>query len=375
MRLLDRYLLREFVPPLVVILCGVLALWISFDLLGRLDGFQEDGLGAADIAEHYFVEVPSLLGEVLMPASLMLALLYSVTRLARHNELVAIRAAGVGTWRLLMPFLAVGLLAAMAVFLGNEWWMPDHQLRQDEIRARHSRADNDAPAHIVKNFQFRNDRSRRAWTIGEYNLLTGHMTNVYIQWPRTTNIVEYIAASTAVPMSSRGFRLTDVRRRIYHVDRRRLVDEELREETVEFPEFEETVEQIASEYQISQLSRKSAIKRPSLSLSLLQNYFELHPNLGERQAALLFTQFHGRIAQPFANVVVVLLVFPFAMPGGRRNIFIAVAGAIAIAFSYFVLQRVGLSLGVSGALPPWFAAWLPNLFFAGIGVVLINRVR
>jgi lipopolysaccharide export system permease protein len=73
--------------------------------------------------------------------------------------------------------------------------------------------------------------------------------------------------------------------------------------------------------------------------------------------------------------VVVLIAIPFGAVGGRRNVFVGVASSILICFVYFVLQQVGLALGTSGSLPPWLAAWFPNLSFGLTGLWLTSRVR
>jgi lipopolysaccharide export system permease protein len=46
-----------------------------------------------------------------------------------------------------------------------------------------------------------------------------------------------------------------------------------------------------------------------------------------------------------------------------------------ICFGYFVLQQLTLALGTGGYLPPWLAAWLPNLTFGLAGLLLTSRVR
>lgn len=91
--------------------------------------------------------------------------------------------------------------------------------------------------------------------------------------------------------------------------------------------------------------------------------------------AWLETQLHARIAAPWTCLVVVLIAVPFAVPSGRQNLFYGVAGSIAIAFVFFVLQRVGFALGQNGRMVPWLAAWLPNLFFALTGLILTARAR
>src|ERR1039457_5388463 len=94
MRLLDRYLLRELLVPLGYCLCGFLIFWITSDLFVTLGDFQGKGLLVRDIVEYYLVILPEFLTLVL-PIALLLALLYALTNHARHQEITAIRAAGV----------------------------------------------------------------------------------------------------------------------------------------------------------------------------------------------------------------------------------------------------------------------------------------
>jgi len=48
---------------------------------------------------------------------------------------------------------------------------------------------------------------------------------------------------------------------------------------------------------------------------------------------------------------------------------------VTVLFAYFVLQQIGLALGTGGQLPPWLAAWAPNLAFGTAGIVMTARVR
>jgi lipopolysaccharide export system permease protein len=72
---------------------------------------------------------------------------------------------------------------------------------------------------------------------------------------------------------------------------------------------------------------------------------------------------------------VVLIALPFGARSGRHNVFAGVAASVFICFGFFIMQRIGLGMGVGGLLPPFVAAWLPNLVFGLAGLVLIWRVR
>ena len=123
MRLLDRYLLRELMIPLGYCLSGFLIFWIAFNLFNELSEFQKYKLNALDIALYYVVKTPTDFALV-VPVALLLAMLYALTNHARHQELTAIRAAGVSLWRLAAPYLATGFLLSLVLLAVNELWAP-----------------------------------------------------------------------------------------------------------------------------------------------------------------------------------------------------------------------------------------------------------
>ncbi len=141
-----------------------------------------------------------------------------------------------------------------------------------------------------------------------------------------------------------------------------------------FPEFHETPEEIKSEIKVSKMSNFREARRVSLSVRELMNYQRLHPGeLSKR--ALLDTKLHGRLAAPWTCLVVVLIALPFGAASGRRNVFVGVASSILICFAYFVLQQLALALGSGGYVPAWAAAWAPNAVFGLGGIVLSWRIR
>ena len=123
MRLLDRYLLREFLIPLGFCLSGFLVLWIAFDLFGQLRWLQEQGLSVLEIGEYYIFKSPEFLILVL-PVALLLAMLYTLTNHARYNEITAIRAAGISLTRLCVPYLVVGVVSSGLLFALDEFLVP-----------------------------------------------------------------------------------------------------------------------------------------------------------------------------------------------------------------------------------------------------------
>src|ERR1035437_331175 len=116
MRLHDRYLFRELLTPLAYCLGGFLVFWISFFFFKEMDKIQGNKLQLLDTVEYCVASLPEFF-VLVMPILLLLALLYALTQHARHHELTALRAAGVGMWRLCAPYFVVGLAAGGVYFV------------------------------------------------------------------------------------------------------------------------------------------------------------------------------------------------------------------------------------------------------------------
>jgi len=375
MRLLDRYLLRELLVPLGYCLCGFLLFWITSDLFVTLEDFQKAGLGVRDIVDYYLVVLPEFLVLVL-PIALLLALLYALTNHARHQEITAIRAAGVSLWRLALPYLGVGLLMSLVLFLANELLVPQAEEKSQAILKRHQPFNPNAPGrNEYRNLYFENTRDGRRWRIGAFNSETGEMIEPGV-YP--------VESGGSKPWELRAERARQVDGvwTFYNVlvlkeapDTNAPPIPSLRTNVLAVPEFLETLEEINSEIKIRDSMSLRAAKKADVPIEDILNYLRLHPNPSRSDWYWLHTKLQGRLAAPWTCVVVVLVAIPFGASGGRRIVYVGVASSIVICFGYFVLQQVGLALGTSGRIEPWLAAWFPNMSFGLAGLWMTARVR
>jgi lipopolysaccharide export system permease protein len=372
---LDRYLLRELLVPLGYCLCGFLVFYVAFDLIFQINRFQDSRMLFGDIVEYYVVTLPELLVEQVLPVSLLLALLYSLTNHSRHNELTAMRAAGVGLWRLALPYLGVGAVFGLIVFLISEFWLPSAAERARDIMER--RLIQPGRRELTPRFVLNNEPARRKWIIGHFNTKTGEVLDLTVTWDLADGSSRKIDAQ-------RG----QYRDGQWHFFGAHVWDRPAREpfyieswptNAAANPEFSaplpETPAWIKSEIKVNNLTATDAAKGLQLSIREIRDYLRLHPQIDPRKRAMLMTQLQARFAAPFTCLAVVLIALPFGARAGRHNVFVGVAGSIFICFGYFILQRISVGLGVGGYLDPALAAWLPNILCGGVGLALLARQR
>jgi len=369
MRLLDRYLFRELLTPLVFCLVGFQSFIIFVTVFSDAGKIQEARLGFGQTIAYAAAASMELL-TIVIPVAMLLALLMTLTNHARYNELTAMRAAGISLWRICIPYFIVGLIAAGAVFALNESVVP----RCTDWAAR-TLSHQSESRNGVSNFAFTNGRAHRKWVMrGYYRLGASEVPRPLVQWPLPDGSARILSADKAVYTNgvwvfynAQEFSQADAPSMSVPITQTNIP-------ALAMPDFDETPDEIGREIKIARYFDLKG-QNETIPVKDILGYLQWHPNISRGDRGKLLTDLQERIAMPVTCVVVALIAIPFGAAPGRRNIFVGVAGSIFICLVYFVLQRVSLAFGSSGAWPAWLAAWLPNLFFGVSGLILMMRIR
>ena len=85
-------------------------------------------------------------------------------------------------------------------------------------------------------------------------------------------------------------------------------------------------------------------------------------------------EWHRRFAFPLACIIFAFIGSLIGMESrwsGRCSSF---AVSIVAIIAYYLLLTAGTRLSTAGYLPPWIAAWFPNIAFAATGMGLFRGV-
>lgn len=94
--------------------------------------------------------------------------------------------------------------------------------------------------------------------------------------------------------------------------------------------------------------------------------------------AELWTQLHLKFSLPLAPFFITLLVAPLGLLIAKRGASVSVALSIGLVFVWYLLYSAFAPLGQTGVVAPFLAAWIQNLIFGSIGLVILlwfNRDR
>ncbi|MDR0775564.1 MAG: LPS export ABC transporter permease LptG [Azonexus sp.] len=134
LRLYQRYVMRETLAAVFLVLLAFLALFSFFDLINELRKVDKNyQLGYAILTVA--LNLPSFIYE-LIPIAALIGTLYALSTLARHSEITVLRASGLATRDLLLTLFRVAGLLAVLTFVVGEALVPFTERIGNEIRAR-----------------------------------------------------------------------------------------------------------------------------------------------------------------------------------------------------------------------------------------------
>lgn len=362
MKLIDKYLLRTFMLPFLYCLAAFVMLYVIFDLFDNLGDFVEAKTPYLLVVRYYLVLMPSVLIRI-VPISLLLAVLYSLSSLTKNNEITAMRACGISILRLMVPFIGVGLLASLAVATVHETIGPGAAYWCFNFVKEQKRDDPDA-VYVKRQLAIKYQTARRIWLLNEFDIRTYQMRGIELTQQRDDLSDEWkIQAKEGQWLDGRWW-FRDVIEQKYDAESNPMGP----------PRFVPTQE-------MSALNETPALflnelKDPEFLSSMeLADYLETHRHREPAALTRILVDLHYRLAEPWTCLVVTLLGIPFGAQTGRRGAFMGVAISIGLFFAYYVLIHVGVSLGKNLLVPAWLGGWLPNLLFLGLGSVMVYRMR
>jgi len=369
MKILDRYILAELLIPLIYCLIGGIFFFLTFDLFANMDDFQEHNVPLSGIVTYVMARLPELI-TLILPAALLLSLLYAITNHARYNEIVAMRTAGISVWRIASPYLVIALILGAIVFYLNENCVSEGTRLAQNIKKGRKNLN----AKVFEQINFTNAKSQRSWNIGAYHSDDDSMEHLSVEWIDSKKSTIKLLAEEAFWKSGQ-WEFHNVHIFTYEEEGfGSMIPSPEQYEVYTSNDIDETPEAIRCEIFISSQDSLKDSKRAHLNLSEINLYLRLHQGIDNNQISKIKTLFHSRIASPFTCIVVVLIALPFGLQSNRRNIFVGVASSIVICFTFFILGEVSLALGSGKLLPPLLSAWLPNIVFSVGGILAIKKL-
>jgi LPS export ABC transporter permease LptF/LPS export ABC transporter permease LptG len=358
--ILDDYVMRDFAMNLGLVLASFLLLLLIFTLFELLGDILRNQISPLVVGEYLLNVSPYFLYNI-APLSILLAVLITLGLMQRSNEITAIKATGISIYRIVTPVLLACAVLAVGLFFSDQLYLPHANKRQDALR----NLIKGKPAQTYLN-------PDRKWIFGEHS-------NIYYYQLFDPERNEFGRLSV-FEFSPGTFQLTQ---RIYA---ERAQWEESLQRWVCTQGWQRDLRGAAiADYRTFDVATFPGVSeaptyfKKEVKQSSEMNYQELRRYIHDLQQSgfdvvRLRVQLEKKFAFPMITLVMAVLAIPFALAAGRRGTVAGIATAVGIAVVYWTVSGLFEAMGNISQLPPFLAAWSPDLIFALLGGYMILKV-
>lgn len=365
MKILDRYVAKNFLLGYAIAFCILIGLRIIIDLFVNLDEFTEHAdLGALAVAKNisiFYALNTTLYFRDFAGMMTVVAAAFSLGKMVRLNELVAIMASGVSLKRVIGPIVLLAVLLTSLLVIDQEFIIPS---LSDKLARDHD----DVPGQEYYDIQFITDGkgsliySRKfdvkTSTLYDPTIIVRHMTKTGI-W----QVTGQISAERAVDVHKNGEWVL-VNGRFISKD------------STKGP-------QPIAVYVSDVTARDIPVRRKSEHKTLLSwRQLAVLATQAERGAKIkdlrqLYSQKHFRVTEPIINLAMLMVCLPILVCRDPKSM------KSAVMISFFMVGVCFVTTFICKMLAPeansfyqiGFWAWLPVLIFLPTAFIELDLMK
>ena len=359
LRITDRYILREVIPPFLLGLVIFTFLLMIPPIMEVVEELIAKGVDTLTVIRIVGTLVPQGLA-LTIPMALLLGVLMGLGRMSSDRETVALQACGVSLLRMFRPLLLLALLAAGATCYVMVIALPDANQRFREITFRTvaSRAEGEVRPRV-----FYEDFPNVVLYVRDVSQTGAGWRDVFLADMRDSGQPDVYVASQGQVVLDADQRTVDVvlRSGTGHVMRS---DEP---GAYEVHSFEEIVIGLDPESVFPRAGPQRGY--PELTIAQLQEEAALLRAQGVSPHRPIM-EIHRKFSIPVACLVFVLIGIGLGVTSRKDGRLASFALGLMVIFTYYVIMYGAEAMAKGALVSPHLAMWLPNILLGLAGLAL-----
>ena len=352
MKILDRYILKNFLCSFLFILLMLTVVITLIDFTEKNGEFIKHKLGYEEVAYYYYYGYVPFIINFITPVSVFITTVFVTSRLAQRTEIVAILSSGVDFVRFMAPYLAGAMLIALCSFVLTGWVLAKANRRRVAFETEyingffHSR-----PQHL--HIRIAPDQY---FYVERYRTYNNSGTDVTIETIKNDQLLEKLSAKRIKWLQKEG------KWQLQHWTIRRI------EGLAEHIQSGETMEMFLSIHP-SDFSMNPKLQE-TLTLPELNTHIEMLKNKEADNVHIFLTEKYVRYMSPFSAIILTLMGVTVSARKTRRGSGLQLAIGFILAFVYVACFLFSKGLAEAKGTNLLLTVWMPNIVFSLLGVIL-----
>ncbi len=356
MKKIDIYIIKKFLGTFVYAITMLAVIIIVFDISEKIDEFVENNAPLDEIIFNYYLNFLPYFINLFSALFTFITVIFFTSKMAFNTEIIAILSSGISFRRMLRPFLisssAIGLFSFILgnfvipetneIMMDFQWTYLKTSGKEVDNRNIHMQIAPGTHAY-VETYNSTRELGRR-FTLEKFEdgELVSKLKADYAQWDST---------SGSWTLNNWTKRTIDGKNEVI----------------TKGTKTDTTIALTPEDFVIKLDDLKT------MNWQELRNFIEKEKLKGSSNVLEYEIEKHGRIAFPFANIILTFIGVAISSRKVRGGIGVHLGIGLTLTFSYILFMQISTVFSANGNLDPMIAVWIPNIIYGFISFVLIKN--
>ena len=353
----DRYIIFKFLGTYFFSIVLIISIAVVFDFSEHSDKFTMNHAPAMGLFYYYLNFVP-FYTNLFSALFVFIAVIFFTSKLAENSEIIAMMSTGISFSRLFRPYMvSSAIIAALSFYLGSDV-IPKGSVKRVEFEMRYK---NKKKPQIAEHIQLQVDTG----VIAYIDHFEGYSKTGYrfsLDKFQNKSLVSHLTAQRiqydSLADERFHWKLYDVKIRTLqglreHITRKNFLDSVIYMEPKDFFVIKN--------------------QQQTLTNRELVDYIERQRLRGAGNVKVFEMEYNKRFADPFAAFILSTIGLALSFRKRKGGMGAALGIGLALSATYIMLQTVSSTFAVNSGWPPILAAWMPNILFSIVAIILYRR--
>lgn len=356
MKIIDLYILKKFLGAFIYTVLILVLVLCVIDYTEKNDDFIKYNISFGRVIMEYYVNFMPYIANMLSPITVFIATVFVTAKMAAHTEIIAILNSGISFRRMLLPYVIGSSIIGVFTFVLIGWILP--HANKERIAFENQ---------FVKNpFYYEGRNIHMKISADTYMYMESYNAQADIGYQFSLEHIEGTQLKGKVK-ASKIIWVED--RQAWQLENYSIRRFDGENETLRFGHLMDTVINLYPKDFDTDL-----MLHETLTLPELEQHIRDLKEKGAEDISVFQTEKYERYTYPFAIVILTLIGVVVSARKTREGAGFQIAFGFLLAFVYIIFVVMSRSIAGTGSVGPALAAWMPNLIFGSIGLILYKTV-
>lgn len=352
--ILDRYIIKNFLGTYLFSIVLIISIAVVFDFNEQLDKFLKNDAPIKAILFSYYLNFIPYYINLFSALFVFISVIFFTSKLADNSEIIAMLASGMSFRRLMKPYMISAGVIALISFLLSSFIIP--------------------PANVVRiNFQNKYIKNKAVTYAERIQLQIEPGVIAYFNRYDNNDKMGFYFSLDKFEGKELVSRLTANRIQYDSLYNWTIYDyairdfDGMREHITTGTQKDTVLTIVPSDFLISSSDFEQ------MSTTSLHKHIQRQKDRGIGNIQSFEIEFHKRFASIASAFILTIIGASLSSRKVKGGMGLNIGIGLLLSVSYILFMTLSSTFAVSGLVSPLIAAWIPNIIFIGIAILLYNR--